>query len=727
MPRIAAVTARQILDSRGIPTVEVTVDLDNGVSATSSAPSGAIANKVEALELRDHNSAEYFGMGVSKAVTNVNTTINERLVGQDPLYQTQIDQMLVDLDGTVNKSKIGANAILATSQAVIKAAAASLKLPLFIYVKEKYQLIQAYRIPTPIFNLMNGGRHGSGTLDFQEFQLVPASHLAYNRALRIGVEMFMALDKVLEQKGAIRTVGVEGGYSPNLATNTDALEIFSEAMKLTSYTLAQDAFLGLDVAPKWFFKSGKYTLKDRPQPMTGKQLVKFYQDMHHQYRVFAFEDPLVADGWADWKFMTAEMGETAMIVADDLITTNKTLLMKAIQEQACNAVVIKPNRIGTITEAIEIISLAKQAGWHTIMSHRSGETTDDILADIAVGVGTDYVKFGAPSRGERVTKYNRLLRIEEILLRSKEQNAGENRMADQAVTASAAPAAPSYAPVVPAAPAALPSWSKVSETPSAPAPMPTTPISTPPSTPAPVLQATPVEFPVNPPASTPSPAATPVLETPSPAGITSPSPAPVPTPVELAPTPVAQILEATSPAPIQPSPQVQPLGEVTATSIAPTDTSVSVTPVAASPLPVAPQTSVVPSVTPVPTLDLPSPLTAVANEPTVPGGTVADTDISQLQSSLDALASMAAPVEPTAPASLPDLTPVPPVSSASVAPNVPSIGLQSPPLTGGPAPASQHNVTPGMETLPLSGGPTVSATPQPGPAGLIPPTPPTFS
>lgn len=501
MASISNVTARQILDSRGVPTVEVTVELNNGVTATSSAPSGSIANEIEAQELRDHNTSEYFGQGVQKAVENVNTAIRQELIGKDPLYQTQIDQTLVNLDGTTNKSKLGANAILATSQAVMKAAAASLKLPVFVYVKEKYQLIQSYRVPTPIFNLLNGGQHGSGTLDFQEFQLVPASHLSYSKALQIGVEMFMALDKVLEQKGAIRTVGVEGGYSPNLATNTDALEIFSEAIKLTSYALAKDAFLGLDVAPKNFYRNGKYTIKDRPQPMKARELVQFYKDLHHQYRVFSFEDPLAADAWSDWKFITAEMGGTAMIVADDLITTNKTLLMKAIQENACNAVVIKPNRVGTVTETIEITHLARQNGWHTIMSHRSGETTDDFMADLAVGIGTEYVKFGAPSRGERVVKYNRLLRIEEILLRSRKPNESteENNMnmndngnvnplgGSDDTNANSAPAAAT--PV----PATNPQSAPAAPTSPAPAPAPMTPTPTPtptqPSAPTPSAMA----------------------------------------------------------------------------------------------------------------------------------------------------------------------------------------------------------------------------------------------
>ncbi len=416
MPSITSVTGRQILDSRGRPTVEATVLLSDGTAASSSVPSGAISNeKFEAYELRDQDPTQYFGLGVQKAVELINTEINQKLAGLDPLYQTTVDQTLVDLDGTKNKSRLGGNTILAVSQAVAKVAAASLRLPLFVYIKEKYQLISAYRIPTPIFNLINGGRHGAGTLDFQEFQLVPASHLPYSQALKIGAEMFMSIENILEQKGALTTVGLEGGFSPNLANNTDALEIFQEAAKQTQYALSKDAFLGIDIGPTNFHKNGKFTIKDRSQPMGTKDFIKYLKQLHEQYRVFSFEDPLLPDDWNNWKTLTAEIGQTAMIMADDLIVTNKTLLKKAIEEKACNSLVIKPNRAGTITETVEIVSIAKKAGWHTIMSHRSSETTDDVLADVAVGVGTDYVKFGATSRGERVVKYNRLLRIEEIL------------------------------------------------------------------------------------------------------------------------------------------------------------------------------------------------------------------------------------------------------------------------------------------------------------------------
>ena len=621
MATITEVTARQILDSRGVPTVEVTVSLDSGIQASSSAPSGSMANKQEALELRDHDSNQYFGQGVSKAVNNVNTEINSKLRGMDPLYQTQIDQTLVNLDGTANKSRLGANAILATSQAVMKVAAKSLKLPLFMYVKEKYQLIDAYRIPTPIFNLINGGRHGSGALDFQEFQLVPASHLQYSQALKIGVELFMAMDRILEQKGAIRTVGVEGGFSPNLATNADALEIFTEAMKLTSYSLAQDAFLGIDVAPRWFHKNGKYTVKDRPQPMNGKTMIKYYQDLHHQYRVFSFEDPLMPDAWEDWKFMTSEMGQTAMIVADDLITTNKTLLMKAIQEKSCNAVVIKPNRVGTLTETIEVLALAKQAGWHTIMSHRSGETTDDVLADVSVGVGTDYVKFGAPSRGERVAKYNRLLRIEEILLRSinTQETSGvqpmtapaDFPMASTTTTAPSDSASTPFSPSVNAAPAVSePTLTPANSTPTVP--MPAAPsVSETPTSSQPASNGLPpfskIFASANGAPTTPTPA-NPFIS-PAPA---MPTPSPVTTPVTPPPAP--------EPTPLAPNPApVEPL----------TPTPVS-TP---EPTPITPPTPI--TGTPVPTITPP------AGVAPLPAGPVDEGAEKDLQNSLNELVQMA--------------------------------------------------------------------------------------
>jgi len=591
MPTISSITARQILDSRGRPTVEATVSLSDGTVATSSVPSGSVSNEQnEAMELRDHNSSEYFGFGVSKAVELINTEIGAKLAGFDPLYQTKIDQTLVDLDGTKNKSRLGANSILAVSQAVMKAAAASLHLPLFVYVKEKYQLIDAYRIPTPIFNLINGGQHGGGTLDFQEFQLVPASHLPYAQALKIGTEMFMAVGQVLEQKGALTSVGLEGGYAPNLASNSDALEIFNEAAKVCSYTISKDAFLGIDLGPQNFYKNGKYTIKDKSQPMSSKEFVKYLKGLHEQYRVFALEDPLVPDAWPDWKFITAELGQTAMIIADDLVATNKTLLMKAIEEKACNALVIKPNRVGTITEAIEITSLAKKAGWHTIMSHRSSETTDDVLADVAVGIGTDYVKFGAPSRGERVVKYNRLLRIEEILRASSGQTSKTQERTDMSpaqLDPQSEPTVPAQTPITTPMAAPLPAIETPIDVPTS-APVAPAPVAMPPN-----LQPAPLE-PVSaypaavPPAPTPTPA--PDVATFAPAVSTAqPSQSPsqnLGVPYQALPSePATAPIAPSNPAPAQPeislsvpmnqpSPMVAP-AEVFATPIAPTPQTTS--------------------------------------------------------------------------------------------------------------------------------------------------------
>ncbi len=641
MALISSITARQILDSRGIPAVEATVTLDSGHSETASSPSGSVGNKLEAAELRDHNNNEYFGLGVTQAVKNVNTIIAHKLFGMDPLYQTQIDQTLVDLDGTTNKSHLGSNAIFSVSQAVLKVAAASLKLPVFMYVKEKYRLAEIYRLPTPIFNLINGGRHGSGALDFQEFQLVPASHLPYEKALRFGVEVFMALEKTLEQKGAIRAVGLEGGFSPNLASNTDALEIFTEAMKITSYSLAKDAFLGLDVVPKWFHKGGKYSIKDRPQPMNSKQLIKFYQDLHHQYRVFSFEDPLLDDDWDDWKFMTEEMGESAMIVADSLIATNKTLLMKAIQEKACNAVVIKPNRAGTVTETVEVISLAKKAGWHTIMSHRSGETTDDVLADIAVGIGTDYVKFGAPSRGERVVKYNRLLRIEEILLRSSQTAKPE----------------PGVSPMEPTA------------NPAAPVSAQPTPITNP--------QADLSNLQVD--SAVPVPATTQPTEP----GVAVAPPSMTPTapaiPDAAAPTPFASIFSSASaanqvsaayPTPMTPT----PLTVAPTMPSEPTATTPALSPAIAPATPVSSETITQLSSAPV---------------PATPPAAASPVPEAELQNSVNELVKMVGPTEVPTPAATPTPTvaPVEPVASAPAAP------AQASPLPSGLTPPTPPSYT----------------------------------
>jgi enolase len=421
MPVIQSLFAHEILDSRGIPTLETIIMLDNGIVVSSAVPSGTSTGSHEAVELRDGDKTRYMGKGVLKAVENVNTLIAPALIGQDPTKQTAIDQILLELDGTQNKSKLGANAILSASQTTSKAGAAAVGLPLYEYFFQKYQLVQEIHIPTPIFNVINGGAHGAGNLDFQEFQIVPASNKPYHTALQMGAELFMSLEQVLISKGAVHSVGIEGGFAPDLYSNTDAFQLLLEAISKTSYILAQDVFLSVDIAANFFHQhvGNKYKIRDRNEPYSSAELIQFYAHLHEQYRLLSIEDGLAEDEWATWKEMTAQLGDKMIIIGDDFLTTNKERVQRAIQEQSCNAILIKPNQIGTISETVEVVKVAKDAGWYVVFSHRSGETTDDFIADMAVGLGADYAKFGAPNRGERVAKYNRLLRIESELLGAK--------------------------------------------------------------------------------------------------------------------------------------------------------------------------------------------------------------------------------------------------------------------------------------------------------------------
>lgn len=413
---IQAIQAREILDSSGLPTVEVTLWLDSGIWVTTSVPSGTAIGKHEALELRDKDPQYMAGEGVKKAVENVNQIIAPQLVGMDPTTQTAVDQLLVNLDGTADKSKLGANAILAVSQAVLKAGAAVFGMPLFQYIKEKYQLTPTYHIPIPIFTLVSGGAHGAGNLDLQEFQLIPASNNSYITSLNMGVQIFQQLGKVLKSKGAIHSVGIGGGYAPNLFHNIDVFEILMETVQNTQqFTFARDLFFGVDVASDSLLVGGKYTIKDRTEPFNTKELLEYYETLRKTYHVISIEDGYSEDDWKSWQVLTKTLGETTMIIGDKLLSTNKERLQKAIQEQACNGVLIKPNQIGTVSETVEVVKMTKDAGWKAVISHRSGETNDDFIADFAVGVGADYVKFGAPARGERVAKYNRLLAINQLI------------------------------------------------------------------------------------------------------------------------------------------------------------------------------------------------------------------------------------------------------------------------------------------------------------------------
>ena len=425
MSKITRVWSREILDSRAMPTVETVLQLDNGVTTVASVPSGASTGKNEALELRDGDQARYLGKGVLKAVDNVNNKIGPAIVGIDPSNQADMDKKLIELDGSNNKSNLGANAILSVSIANCKAGAIANNLPVYKWV---YQLSTAQgaategiptRVPTPIYNMINGGAHGAGNLDFQEFQIIPASSKPYSLALKTGAEVYQHLKNSLIKIGAIHSVGDEGGYAPNLFNNADALGINVEAINSAGFQIGQDFFLGLDVAASHFYKDGSYSIKDRSNSLNSGSLTSFFEDLSKEYRLILLEDPLQEEDRSGWTEVTSKLGDHMMIVGDDLIVTNPERVKKAAQSKACNTALIKPNQIGTVSETLEVIKLARQFGWKIIVSHRSGETNDFFIADFAVGVKSDFVKFGAPARGERVAKYNRLLSIETELSANK--------------------------------------------------------------------------------------------------------------------------------------------------------------------------------------------------------------------------------------------------------------------------------------------------------------------
>jgi len=422
MAKIRQVWSREILDSRGIPTVETACMLDNGQVAVSSVPAGTSTGTHEALELRDTGNPRYLGLGVLQAVENVNLVLAPALIGMDPTDQIGIDKKLIGLDGTENKSKYGANAILSVSEVVAKCGAISSGQPLYAWIyslASKAGITQKVKMPTPLFNMINGGLHGAGNLDFQEFWVVPASNKTFIDGLQIGVEIYQTIGQNLAHRGAIHSVGQEGGYAPNLFTNTDAFEVFIESIKQTKYSLGRDVFLGLDVAANSFYKDGEYLIKDKSSGMDDNQFLEYYKSLYDQYKLAILEDAFYEDAWDSWKKLYVEMSNELVVVGDDLLATNPKRVEKAIQEKACNGIVIKPNQIGTIFETLNVIKAAKDAAWKIVVSHRSGETNDSFIADFAVGVAADYIKSGAPARGERVAKYNRLSAIEVELAQIK--------------------------------------------------------------------------------------------------------------------------------------------------------------------------------------------------------------------------------------------------------------------------------------------------------------------
>lgn len=413
---IQSVFAREILDCRGVPTIETSLLLSNGIAVTTSVPTSTSTGQYEAKELRDQDPNRYNGFGVTKAINCINHDFAPKLKGLDPSKQGEIDRMLIEIDGTPDKSRFGANTILSLSQAVCKAGAAMYRLPVYRYLALKYRLVgDKINFPTPAYNLINGGKHGAGNLDFQEFLLIPSSRFAFHEGLQIAVEIYYSLEQALINKNAIHSVGMDGGFAPNLFTNLDALEIIMLAVKQTPHQYGHDVFLGLDVSANTFFKNGKYTIKDRSQAFSTKEFIDYYLDLNEQYHIFSLEDPLAEDDWNGWSQLVTEMGSKVLVIGDDFLSTNKTRVQRAITQKATTSILVKPNQMGTITETVEVIKIAKDANWTVFVSNRSGETTDYFIADFAVGVGADYTKFGAPSRGERIIKYNRLLRIEEEL------------------------------------------------------------------------------------------------------------------------------------------------------------------------------------------------------------------------------------------------------------------------------------------------------------------------
>ncbi|MFC1600658.1 phosphopyruvate hydratase [Patescibacteria group bacterium] len=415
MSKIQKIWARQILDSRGTPTVEAACQLDTGEISVASVPSGASRGTYEALELRDEDEKLYGGKSVFKAVESVNSALGPAVWGFDVSDQERIDKKLIETDGTKNKSKYGANAILSISVAVTKAAALSSKLPLYSWINtlaKRVGIKENIQVPTPIFNMINGGLHGAGNLDFQEFHVIPASSKSYSDSLRAAVEIYIVLGKDLDRRGAIHSVGDEGGYAPNLFTNADAIEVLYESTKQTSYQVGRDIFFGLDVAASQFFKNGEYTIRDKSEPLNDDGLLEYYKYLNSQYHLAELEDPFHEDAWESWRKLTETFKDQMTVVGDDILVTNPERVQKAIAEKSCNAILVKPNQVGTVSETLEVIKMARDAGWKVITSHRSGETNDWFIADFAVGVGSDFTKFGAPARGERVVKYNRLLSIE---------------------------------------------------------------------------------------------------------------------------------------------------------------------------------------------------------------------------------------------------------------------------------------------------------------------------
>ena len=412
MTLIEDIYAREILDSRGNPTVEVDVVLECGAIGRAAVPSGASTGEHEAVELRDGDKGRYMGKGVRKAVKNVNDVIEPELMDMDALDQAAIDRIMIELDGTTNKGNLGANAILGVSMAVAKAAANALDIPLYSYIGG----VNARTLPVPMMNILNGGAHADNSVDLQEFMVMPVGAKTFSDSLRMGTEVFHSLKKVLAAKGYATSVGDEGGFAPNLKSNAEAIDVILEAIEKAGYKAGRDAMIALDPAASEFYKGGKYVFKKSDgSKKSSEEMVRFYADWVRQYPIISIEDGLAEDDWNGWGILTKELGDKVQLVGDDLFVTNTERLSRGIKEGIGNSILIKVNQIGTLTETLEAIEMAKKGGYTAVISHRSGETEDTTIADIAVATNAGQIKTGSASRTDRIAKYNQLLRIEEEL------------------------------------------------------------------------------------------------------------------------------------------------------------------------------------------------------------------------------------------------------------------------------------------------------------------------
>jgi len=412
MSAIEMLWGREVLDSRGNPTVEVEVYLEDGASGQAIVPSGASTGMHEALELRDGDAARFGGKGVTQAVEHINIDLFEALVGEEAADQRVIDELMIELDGTSSKSGLGANAMLGVSLAVAKAAAQSVGLPLYRYIGGT----DAHILPVPMMNILNGGKHAADSTDLQEFMVMPVGAPSFREALRWGAETYHTLKKVLKEKGYGTNVGDEGGFAPSLGSNAEAIELILQAIEKAGYKPGEDIWIALDPAASEIFEDGvTYVLKKEGRRLSGEQMVGFYEDWVNKYPIISIEDGLAEDDWASWQLMMERMGDKIQIVGDDLLVTNVQRVKKAIDTKACNSLLCKVNQIGTLSEAIAAVRMAHRAGWTAVVSHRSGETEDTTIADLAVALNAGQIKTGAPCRSDRVAKYNQLLRIEEEL------------------------------------------------------------------------------------------------------------------------------------------------------------------------------------------------------------------------------------------------------------------------------------------------------------------------